>query len=185
MACRLGAPCSHESLTQHHVRGGHGPLTDSEVVVIVIFDDRLKIGDNVTSDQFRSNALGRGDVSLARLAFATLDDIKKYVVDPSEAKGIPAVGASIAVVKAIREISRPSDDTRRAIQLRTVCVLDEVDEEDHDSHASLRACDDQKPEAMSEKTRHKVRARLANDLAKKFGAIQDLRTIFNTPSIGG
>jgi hypothetical protein len=148
----------------------------SEVVVLVVFDTSTKIGDRLTAEQFPTKRLGRGEISLARQNYATLESINEYVI-----KGRPIVGVATSVVDSIRAIGRGNEDTKAPRILRSVCVIDKVESGDHDSHASLKACDDQ--ELMSPTRRGKVRGALAAELARKFGPIQEIGAIFKSAAL--
>jgi hypothetical protein len=178
MECSTGASCRHELLSQHYEATGPGLILSCEEVILVVFDLSMKTGDKLTAEHFPTKKLGRGEISLARKKYATLDVLNDFVI-----KGKPVAGATTSTVKSIRAIGRKSDNAKVHELVRTVCVIDKVESGEHDSHASLRACEDQA--AMSEPRRHKVRSALAADLARLFGSVQDIAAVFDSPLPNG
>ena len=145
-------------------------------MILLVSDNGLKAGDRLTVDQFRSKPLGRGDISLARKAYANLDILQRAVIDPAISRGEVVVGASSVVVKTIRDIDALINDGRQERLVKAACVLDRVDPGDHDSHAALKGCEGH--QIISDKQLGKVRTRIAADLANKFGPIISLDSIF-------
>lgn len=167
MVCAPGEICQREGVSHHHAGNGHGPVSNDEVVVYVFFGDALRIGDKLTPDQFPGKRLGRGEISLARKSYATLEDIQQFVI-----KGAAVVGASSAITGEIRLIAPEIGGATS----RGVCVLDDVVAGDHDSHAALRECAHQN--AMKDKAKNTARILVAADLADKFGPIEDIAAVF-------
>lgn len=174
--CCAGQLCDCEKVSHHYDGHGLGIVVDLEVIIFVVFDTRLQVGDKLTSDCFMAKRLSKGEISLARKAYTTLNDIDDFVLSPAKARGETAVGASVIEAKTIRHIVVALDDGHQKRNVRGACVLDKVDLEDHNSHAALKGCT--KYGAISDKQLGKLRLQFASDLAKKFGPIQHLQSIF-------
>lgn len=187
MVCRANFPCERELTTNHFKCSGHGPLHDTESVAIVVFDENLKIGNKLTLEQFPSKKLNRGELSLARISFTTLDDIDAYVIGPDRNREATAIGASTAIVRDIRSIAAIVDGLHPLKIVRGVCVIDKVVSGDHDGHAAFQSCGDH--DGLTPPQRGKLRHRIAADLAEKFDVLRDIADVFmpsaaNTPSPG-
>jgi hypothetical protein len=118
MECSTGASCRHELLSQHYEATGPGLILSCEEVILVVFDLSMKTGDKLTAEHFPTKKLGRGEISLARKKYATLDVLNDFVI-----KGKPVAGATTSTVKSIRAIGRKSDNAKCTSLLEPYALL--------------------------------------------------------------
>jgi hypothetical protein len=157
----------------HYDGGGHGPILDEETVVMLVMDDSgLKPGERLDRNQFRKQRLKDGDVSLARRAYATIKSVEEFIVIPAMSRGRTVIGASSSLVKSIRSINPVMEGCQD--RMGGVCVLAQVCQGDHDSHAALRECQERGLAGHKGDKQAKIRALVVADLVNKFGVIEDI-----------
>lgn len=177
--------CADESETQHW-RGmgfGHGPIEDPEPILFVLFGDtaydpeamRLKAGS------FKRKRLTSGDESVARKKHTTIEALESNVVAPQKVKRSGLVGVACAKAEKLRALEQHVNATSGPMTLRTICVLDKVEEGDHDGHGTLKfadAVDGVSPEP----TKGMLRGSIMTDLAEAFGPILSLDDAYQRQS---
>jgi hypothetical protein len=178
MVCEIGLLCENELDTHNPVPSCLGVPDDSEDVIIAVFDDVSKIGDRVSPESFLPKRLGKGEVSVARLAHIGIDDFHNHVVMPGMARA-PFVGVARAKVSDIRKLSVNIGNNHHPKMQRGVCVLAQVGKGDHESHAALQSC----VKLMLGQARLGiVRLQLGLDLTRTFGVIEDINAVLGAPS---
>jgi hypothetical protein len=174
MACGGSRPCPRERITQHLKNGGHGIVVDDEVVIFVVFDGMVEVGGKLSRKHFNTKKIRDGDLSLARQRYTTMNDISTFVIEPARKAGLVLNGAVVAQVDKLRSIARTQPP---AGLLRGVCVIDRVEDGDHDGHAALIGCADQKASLTNEQTLGKFRGQIALDLAEKFSEVKEINDV--------
>jgi len=186
MPCDTNTHCQDERVSQHHKASGHGPVKDDEYVIFVVFDSNVQIGKKLSERDFSTKKIAKGDLSLARKAYTTINDAQECVIQPALDRGQKVSGASVALTRSLRSIKAPIEGLTPVKYARGVCILDRVENDDHEGHAALRSCRDEG--ALTPKQRGKLRALIAADLAEKFDVLQAIADVFtlsaaNIPSI--
>jgi hypothetical protein len=136
MVCHTGETCPRELENRHYTGGGHGPVLPAELVALVVLQPDGTLGAELNESMISPRRLGRGQISLARASHASLHDIQEYVI-----KGRLCVGAAAVAAANIRSVIARWNQNNTQVLSRGACILPEVAEGDHDSHASLKACD--------------------------------------------
>src|SRR5262249_9156669 len=101
--------CADEAATCHHEGAGHGhgPVADSEFVVVAVFEFTRRDGSLLREFSFSSDQLKRGDFSTARRAYISQSDFHTFVIAPRASTEGSPVGAACAHVREIRQIDIP------------------------------------------------------------------------------
>jgi hypothetical protein len=185
MTCDARRPCPRESVTQHFRKAGYGVVSDDETVIFVVFDGMVGIGDRLNRKHFDTTKIKNGDLSIARQRYTTMDDMNTVIIEPAKQTGRVLNGAVIAQVDKLRSIVRTQAP---AGPLRGVCVIDKVQNGDHDGHAALIGCADQAARFTNPQSLGKFRGQIALDLADKFSEVKSLDAVgivASSPSTGG
>lgn len=133
----MPADCPCEATTQHFKGSppGHGPVLDSETVTLAVFRDTPYDTESrrLLPAAFPTDRLNGGNLSLARLSHTNRSTFDTQVV---AGRMDDLVGVACASAFAIRQITYDST-SHPAFKGRGVCLLDKVEDGDHDGHASL------------------------------------------------
>lgn len=175
MTCEANALCSGECSLSDAVKSKYGCVRDSELVVFMVFDADIKEGDPIPATQFPSKKLARGDLSICRETYTSLEEAKESIVEPATKRGQVLRGVAFTSAAKIREIRACIDGASPPNFARAVCVLDIVDIDDHAGHAALQSCRDEK--RLTPKQTGKLRSLIAEDLAAKFGVLQAISDV--------
>ena len=166
----MSSACADELKTLHH-RGfwhSHGPVKHTETVVFAVFGQHECDGARLAPSAFATDQLKKGELSVARASHTSCDDFQKHVVSGAEAKG-----AFRGVVKAlagdIRALPYTVPGAHPPKIGKALCVIDIVEEDDHDGHAALKFSDAQ--ELLTAKQKSQIRIAIKADLAETFGEI--------------
>ena len=163
--------CLDERATKHF-RGhwyGFGPVQDAEAVVFAVFQSTKIKNGRLTADSFDNKHLKRNAQSLARQSFVTRAIFEKAIVRGAALQGI-AVASAAAIRALVADVKLNADQ----ISVRSLCVLDRVDEGDCDGHATAGYSERHASLGISEAQLSKVRARIRLDLANTFSEVRDL-----------
>src|SRR5580658_1998273 len=163
-SCHYGAP-----------ERGHGPVQEGETILAGFCATDLADG-KLLKQAFPGKKLKDGDFSIARLAFTTKEIFNEYVVERRK-NSVPVVGVGRASVRVLRQLTAPLDWQNPVRDIRAICVLDRVENGEHDGHAALEFCEEQK-EIVKQKRLERVRAHIAADLVTAFGDVLTLDNAF-------
>ncbi len=175
MVCAVGDICTNELENRHHMGGGLGPIMPEEHVALIVLGTDGAIGAGLEPNMISPKRLGRGEISLARVSHATLDDIRLFVV-----KEKTCIGAAAVEVSKLRSVAASWKESGRQMVSRGACVLPDVNEGDHDSHASLKTCAGY--EHLGQTLLGTVKTAVCAELRKKFGTIRRVDEIFTAPA---
>jgi hypothetical protein len=147
-----------------------------EIILLVIdndehFDSTTK---QLEVSAFSVNKLKKCNLSVARLKYTTAQELEKYVIEPIVSRNQTAYGVSQALAKDIRHIDYR--DMRGTKVGKAICVVDRVEADDHNGHASLgfSKADERVPDTQ----RRKFRPFVFADLARHFSPLQELSTVY-------
>jgi len=165
------AECEEELRTQHHGGNGagHGIVRCQEVVILAVFEEgrpRTKLDKK----DFRPEKLKDTNLSVARKEHTTRPTFNEHVIgDESGPKG-RLLGVACVETRLLRALTfemvggqPPASKTGRA-----VCVVDRVEQGDHDGHAALGFSE--ALEALSERQKSQWRTTTRNNLVDVFGS---------------
>jgi hypothetical protein len=180
MTCAASGRCPREEVTQHFKKAGHGTVSSDENVIFVVFDGNVALGERLNRKHFDTRKIKDGDLSLARQKYTTIDDLNTFVIVPATQSGCVLNGAVIAEVHMLRSIVKTQAP---AGPLRGVCVIDKVEEGEHNGHAALMACADQAASFTNPQSLGKFRGQIALDLADKFSEVRAIDAVGLAASI--
>jgi hypothetical protein len=129
--------CAEEQQTKHY-RGkwfGFGPVRDGERVLFAVFEQTKRQGLHLAGDSFKN--LKNGNESLARSSYVTRSVFDGKIVIPGKATKGDLVGIAIADVSRIRALRADVILNNTTVKVRSICVIDRVDEGDADGHATM------------------------------------------------
>ena len=187
MACNFSVLCADER-TAHTFDGvSNGPVEDGESIIYVVFKDKGEFGKQLTGGDFDTKAIANGSMSVARQALTSISSLYHYVIDPPCRRGDKPGGVVFSTAAILRSITTWHGDPNKKTFIRGVCIVEKRDAGDHKGHAALRLCKDTRDASQS--GRNKLKARIAEDLAKKFSVLHGveahyLLTAANSPSTG-
>jgi len=168
--------CCDELVTQHHSKSGHGPVKDTEVVVLAVFQKTNLVNGRVSVETFKKSDFSRSNVSVARREFTSHSRFLDSVVKPQVVSKGALVGVACATTSLIRAI-KLTFPKEVPSPYRGACVLDRVEHGDHDGHASIG-----ESEAVqgikNSNTLGAVRTAILADLADAFGELTTPESVF-------
>lgn len=159
--------CADEQLTQHY-RGrwfGFGPVRDSEYVFFAVFDDMPHSSLSIAANSFSKN-LKNSTESIGRGSYVTIGDFKRHIVRNKSAIGV--VRAHVSAIRMLRAEIQLNAITKR---VRSVCILDRVERDDCDGHATMGYGKETAAQGMSQGQIGKKRLDICRDLAREFSNI--------------
>jgi hypothetical protein len=164
--------CERETTSQHYQAeqgGGFGPVCPDETVLLAVFQSTAYDAalQRLEPKAFKPSQLKNFEFSVARRAHTGRSDFDEYVIAPAQRRGDPLIGIASAQVGSIKDLMFVCPDTVPNLVGRAVCLLDLVEQFDHDGHASLGYSESQYE--LTEKQKKNVRARIHADLADLFG----------------
>ena len=166
---RVSSDCPCEAASRHFKGSppGHGPVSNDETVVLAVYLDtpRQPGGGRLLPAAFRTDKLNSYDLSLARLRFTTKRAFQEDVVATRTAD---LVGVASATGVALRRITYDST-SHPAFRSRGVCLVDKVEQGDHDGHAALGW--GHSDAELSDKQKKRAREAIKQNLADSFGSI--------------
>jgi hypothetical protein len=169
----MSSDCADEAVTQHHSKSGHGPVAPEETVLLALFDTGSPRTE-VHIDDFPVKSLQNNNLSIARLTYTSRADFDTYVIGNGSKGTVTSVAHTTAA--AIRNM----DDyvvsgAQPPKSGRSICVLDKVEPDDHDGHASLGFSESQQD--LSPKQRGIIRPFIRADLRTVFSNVIALDSI--------
>jgi hypothetical protein len=156
-----------EEQTTHHFRGrwhGFGPVRDPEHVLFAVFPDIPRNGDRLTDASFSSN-LNNLTQSLGRVLY-----VSQKTFDIEIVRGAAVDGVCSAHVGKIRLMRADIETPKGTINIRSMCVLDLVEEGDCEGHATMGYS--KALNQVSQKQIGKKRKAVRMDLAATFSEIR-------------
>lgn len=168
--------CEEEQDTRHY-RGqgfGFGPVRNEEIVMAG-FSEQDFVAGQLQKKAFPGKIIKNGNFSLARLDHTTKEDFEKNVIEPKR-NSTPITKVGRANVGEIRKLMVPLHWEKPTRDIRSVCVIDKVEEGDHDGHAALKYCEEQK--GFTQNQLDRLRAHIAADLVHLFENTSDLDRAF-------
>ena len=167
--------CQKERTTQHHlgVPHGHGCVADSEILIFAVFESTPRIGNRLAPNAFKSKKIRDGDISLFRSGFTSRADFEAHVIPPKAHTDTPS-GVVVCGAELLRTIRIPHGAPH--LTLRAVCVIDKVEDGDHDGHAAIESSEEIES-IVGETSRGRARSAIANSQADAFSEICDLDSI--------
>jgi len=168
----LGRLCPIEVRCHHHLGtgAGPGPVLPSECLVFAVFRADARLGTRLVADKdFPTGRLKRGDLSLARHAHTSWATFRDYVIAPGK-QSQAVQGIAVSRADALRSLVAEITSSVPPTCLRSVCVLDKVENGEHDGHAALKFCSEQA--ALRTKAKHVVRVQIQSELAATFSEVR-------------
>ena len=169
--------CDGEQETKHY-RGkgfGFGPVRNEETVIAGFSEQDFASGQ-LQKSAFPGKAIKNGNFSLARLDYTTKEDFEKNVVEPKKIDS-PITRVGRANVGELRQLMASLGWQKPIRHIRSVCVIDKVEDGDHDGHAALAYCEEQK--LLSQKQLERLRTHIAADLVQLFGKVSPIEKAFD------
>jgi hypothetical protein len=176
------SPCPKEISTCHHLGDGHGhgPVKDNEKVILAVFVDCQTSDNQLTEESIRTKDLKNGHVSIARFNHTTRHELLNHVIEPGKASRGDFVGLVVADASNIRNITFNLTGMAPETRERGLCVLDVVEKDDHDGHASLQYTEALR--SISNQTRRgKEFVFVRNELLHVFDQIVSIDDIYRQP----
>ena len=163
--------CIKETNTKHYLWWrGFGPVQDYELLVYAVFETTDKNGSTLTGDAFENRYLADNALSMARLNYIRRKQFNRKVIN----FGVKRKGAFLGIVCAdaekIRRILVPIPTSSGEKMVRGVCVLDRVESDDYDAHATAGYAE--ATNTVTGKNRGTVRSKVRLALAQQFGEIR-------------
>ena len=166
--------CAHDQRTCH-CRGhwhGFGPVSGDEELIFAAFDQTSRNADNLTANSFK-NLAGNAE-SVARGTYVSWHVFRGHVVQSGQhAKGA-FVGIATAKVESVRRLRTDIPINNQAASVRSICVIDLVEDGDYDGHATMGF--GEPIESLGQTLKGKKRLAIRMDLAKEFSKIHEPQT---------
>lgn len=143
--------------------------------MLAVFDTTKRVNGRLAQTAFKGADLHRGKVSLCRLKYTTRQTFDNQVVAPRPVTD-PLLGVVVCATDVLRDLHIPIPNTAPPTQIRAACVLDKVENGDHDGHAALQYCENEE-QIKGAKTKDRVRGAIALALADAFGDIRPVDSI--------
>lgn len=157
--------CVEEHSTRHHGGPwrGFGPVRDAEQVLFAVFSNIARSGGRLTDASF-SNNLNNRTQSLGRVLYVSRKTFNEKIVCEASVDGI-----STAHTEKIRQMRADIETPNGSLKVRSMCVLDLVEEGDCEGHATMGYS--QALNQVSQKQIGKKRKAIRMDLATTFSEI--------------
>jgi hypothetical protein len=129
--------CVDEQQTQHY-RGkwfGFGPVRNGERVRFAVFEQTKREGARLIGNSFRN--LKNSNESVVRSSYVTRSDFDTRIVSPGMAAKGRLVGIAVADVSRIRALRADVKLNQGTVKVRSICVIDRVEDGDIDGHATM------------------------------------------------
>jgi hypothetical protein len=155
----------------HHYLGvgaGPGPVLPSECLIFAVFRADARLGTRLIEKDFPTNRLKRGDLSLARHAHTSWATFRDYVIAPGR-QSQHFQGIAVSRADALRSLIAEVTSSTSPALLRSICVLDKVEDGEHNGHAALKYCAEQA--ALSDKAKRVVRTQIESELTATFSEV--------------
>lgn len=161
----------------HHlgIGAGPGPVLATECLILAIFGTGARLGARLTGKDFPSKSLKRGDLSLARHSHTSWATFRDSVLVPGQ-RSQPVQGIAVSQADALRSLVARIDSSTPVKHLRSVCVLDKVENGDHNGHAALKFCSEDA--ALRESEKSVVRAQIQAELAATFSEVRAISSYY-------
>jgi len=174
----LGQLCPTETVCQHHlgVGAGPGPVLATECLIFAVFGANARLGARLTPNDFPPKSLKSGDLSLARQSHTSWTTFRDNVLVPRQQRSQPIRGIAVSRVDALRNLIAEINSSMPATLLRSVCVLDKVENGEHDGHAALQFCAEQA--GLRDKEKSVVRAQIQTELARTFSEVRAVSSCY-------
>jgi len=169
----------------HHHRGvgaGPGPVLDAECLIFAVFGADARLGAKLTPNYFRIDRLKQGDLSLARHAHTSWATFRDDVLAPGE-RLQRLQGIAVSQADTLRGLIAEIHSSTPPKALRSVCVLDKVEDGEHDGHAALQFCSEQA--GLRAKEKSVVRAQIQSELATTFSEVRAISSCYAEASQEG
>ena len=163
--------CIKERTTQHYLGRWHGfvPVGDKEHLLIAVFEKTRRKGDKLDANSF--GRLQDNTESVIRIGYVLREDFDQEIVQKGQEKKGSLFGVASAHVAKIRELKADvKTGGPTAQKVRSICVLDLVEQGDVDGHAVMGYADTSAI-GVSQKQLGLVRQKIRLDLANTFSQI--------------
>jgi hypothetical protein len=161
--------CVEEQQTKHY-RGkwcGFGPVRSGEQLLFAVFEQTKYQGSRLAGDSFKE--LKNTNESVVRCSYVTRSLFESRIVQPGEAARGALVGVAVADVSRIRTLRTDIKLNATTVKVRSICVIDRVDEGDIDAHATMGFAE--LKEGVSQAQIGTIRMNIRMDLAGVFSEI--------------
>ena len=157
-------------------------MLPAECLIFAVFRADARLGTRLTDKDFPTSRLKKGDLSLARHAHTSWATFRDYVLAPGQ-RSQPFQGIAVSQADAIRSLVAEITSSTPPTLLRSVCVLDKVENGEHDGHAALKFCSEQA--ALPEKAKFVVRAQIQSELIATFSEVRAVSSCYAEASQEG
>jgi len=167
--------CREELHTQHYLGRWHGfgPVRNREHVIFAVFEKTKRDGSQLTAMSFDSTQLAKDSESLVRALYVTRSIFDSEVAEGGSLQKGTLVGISCADVSRIRKLRTDIRTSSGSVNVRSLCILDKVEEGDYDGHATTGYGEGTAPQGIGQTYLGKVRLTIRLDLANEFSNIEN------------
>jgi hypothetical protein len=140
---------------------------EEQQLIFAVFERTKYQGSRLAGDSFKD--LKNANQSTVRSSYVTRSLFHREVAQPGTTTKGALIGIAVADVSRIRALKADIKLNRATVKVRSICVIDRVDEGDIDGHATMGYADMQ--DGVSQTQIGTVRMNIRMDLANVFSEI--------------